>query len=63
MSRTVSPSTARRYGLALVCRVWEVNRSTVYGVDPLNATDPSGLCGWDDLLGCAEDLVNGARLR
>lgn len=27
MSRTVSPSAGRRYGLALVCRVWEVARS------------------------------------
>jgi hypothetical protein len=29
MSRTVSPSVGRRYGLALVCRVWEVARSSV----------------------------------
>ncbi|HEX2681738.1 MAG TPA: hypothetical protein VHQ03_10645 [Candidatus Dormibacteraeota bacterium] len=32
MSRTVSPSAGRRYGLARVCRVWEVNRSTIYAV-------------------------------
>jgi transposase InsO family protein len=32
MSRTVSPSTGRGYGLALVCRVWEVARSSVYAV-------------------------------
>jgi putative transposase len=30
MSQTGSPSTQRRYGLARVCRVWEVARSTVY---------------------------------
>jgi len=30
MSRTVSPSVGRRYGLALVCRVWEIARSSVY---------------------------------
>ena len=30
MSRTVSPSVGRRYGLALVCRVWDVARSSVY---------------------------------
>jgi transposase InsO family protein len=30
MSRTCSPSTQRRYGLARVCRVWELARSTVY---------------------------------
>jgi hypothetical protein len=32
MSRTVSPSVGRRYGLALVCRVWEIARSSVYSV-------------------------------
>jgi transposase InsO family protein len=30
MSQTCSPSTQRRYGLARVCRVWELPRSTVY---------------------------------
>ena len=30
MSQTRSPSTQRRYGLARVCRVWELARSTVY---------------------------------
>ena len=30
MSQTCSPSTQRCYGLARVCRVWEVARSTVY---------------------------------
>lgn len=30
MSQARSPSTGRRYGLAVVCRVWEVPRSTVY---------------------------------
>jgi transposase InsO family protein len=30
MSQTCSPSTPRRYGLARVCRLWEVARSTVY---------------------------------
>lgn len=30
MSRTTSPSTGRRYGLARVCRVLEAPRSTVY---------------------------------
>ena len=28
MSQTCSPSTQRRYGLARVCRVWELGRST-----------------------------------
>lgn len=30
MSQTCSPSTQRCYGLARVCRMWEVARSTVY---------------------------------
>ena len=30
MSQTCSPSTQRCYGLARVCRVWEIARSTVY---------------------------------
>ena len=29
MSQAASPSTGRRYGLARVCRVWQVPRSTV----------------------------------
>ncbi len=40
MSRTVSPSTRRRYGLALVCRAWEVNRSTVYAVRTRTTSPP-----------------------
>src|SRR5262249_58877979 len=30
MSQTCAPSTLRHYGLARVCRVWELARSTVY---------------------------------
>ena len=30
MSHTVSPSSAKPYGLALVCRVWGTPRATVY---------------------------------
>jgi hypothetical protein len=30
MSQTCSPSTHRRYGLARVCRTWELARSPVY---------------------------------
>jgi len=32
MSQTVSPSTGRHYGLALVCRVWEICRASVYAM-------------------------------
>src|SRR6266851_4625454 len=40
MSRTVSPSTAHSYGLALVCRVWECNRSTVYATRERVSSSP-----------------------
>jgi putative transposase len=30
MSRTISPSSRKRYGLALVCRIWHAARATVY---------------------------------
>jgi putative transposase len=30
MSRSISPSSSKPYGLALVCRVWGASRSTVY---------------------------------
>jgi transposase InsO family protein len=40
MSQTCSPSTQRRYGLARVCRVWELVRSTVYLDQARRATPP-----------------------
>jgi putative transposase len=40
MSQTCSPSTRRRYGLARVCRVWELARSTVYLHQARRATPP-----------------------
>lgn len=43
MSQTVSPSTGRRYGLALVCRVWEMCRSSVYAVRTRRASLPAEL--------------------
>jgi transposase InsO family protein len=38
MSQACSPSTQRRYGLARVCRGWEVARSTVYLTQARQAT-------------------------
>jgi putative transposase len=40
MSHTCSPSTQRRYGLARVCRAWELARSTVYLHQARRATPP-----------------------
>ena len=41
MSQTCSPSTQRRYGLARVCRVWGLARSTVY-LHQAQRTGPAG---------------------
>ena len=41
MSQTCSPSTQRRYGLARVCRMWEVARSTVYFAQQRQTTAPT----------------------
>jgi hypothetical protein len=35
MSQAISPSTAQPYGLARVCRVWGLARSTVYSERPV----------------------------
>jgi transposase InsO family protein len=43
MSQAISPSSGRRYGLALVCRVWEQPRSLVYAVRTRSAAPPPAL--------------------
>jgi putative transposase len=30
MAGTISPSTGRRYGIAQVCRIWNMSRSSFY---------------------------------
>lgn len=40
MSQTVSPSAHRPYGLARVCRVWQVARSTVYAAQARQVGPP-----------------------
>ena len=48
MSRTVSPSSGKPYGLALVCRAWRAPRATVYRhrapprTEPLRRPGPVG---------------------
>jgi putative transposase len=39
MADTTSPATGRRYGVARVCRVWEVARSSFYAVRQAGADD------------------------
>ena len=63
MSRTSSPSANRPYGLARVCRVWRMARSSVYAAlgraagaaaAPARKRGPAGACTDEELL--AHDL-------
>jgi hypothetical protein len=38
MADTISPATGRRYGVARVCQVWEVPRSSFYAAQQAGAT-------------------------
>jgi putative transposase len=55
MSRTISPVSGRRYGLAAVCRVWRLARSGVYRLQapppetPPGRRGPVGAMSDDDL--------------
>jgi len=42
MAGTTSPATGHRYGVARVCRVWEVARSSFYAVRQAGAADDAG---------------------
>jgi putative transposase len=55
MSQAISPSTGKSYGLARVCRVWQVARSTVYWhrhapAEPGARRGPVGPCPDDELV-------------
>jgi hypothetical protein len=55
MSQATSPSTGKPYGLARVCRVWGVARSTVYWQRHTSSTPgarrgPVGPCTDDELV-------------
>jgi putative transposase len=55
MSQALSPSTGTRYGLARICRVWRVARSTVYwrrhrSCEPGRRPGPPGPCPDEDLV-------------
>lgn len=55
MSQAASPSTGNPYGLARVCRVWGVARSSVYWhrhalTEPGTRRGPVGPCTDDELV-------------
>jgi putative transposase len=55
MSQTTSPSTGKSYGLARICRVWRVARSTLYWQRHASSTPsarrgPLGPCADDELV-------------
>ena len=55
MSQTTSPSTGKSYGLARICRVWRVARSTLYWQRHASSTPsarrgPVGPCADDELV-------------
>ena len=40
MSRTISPSSGKSYGLALICRIWRIPRATFYRHQGPPRTEP-----------------------
>jgi putative transposase len=55
VSPALSPSTGKRYGLARICRVWQVARATGYRQrqtpSPTRRPGPQGPCSDDELVG------------
>ena len=45
MAEATSPATGRRYGVARVCRVWEVARSSFYAARHAGAEDTGATAG------------------
>jgi putative transposase len=65
MSQAISPSTAQPYGLARVCRVWGIVRSTVYWQRREHATPgtrrgPLGPCTDDDLVAAIRGVLQAS---
>jgi putative transposase len=61
MSRRVSPSTGKRYGMVRVCRVWACARSTVYAKRadriPKRKRGPKTACSDADLLSVIRQVL------
>jgi putative transposase len=66
MSRTVSPSSGKSYGLALVCRVWGTPRATVYRhrapprTEPAQRRGPAGPMSDAALLAAIRTVLAGS---
>jgi putative transposase len=65
MSQAISPSTAQPYGLARVCRVWGIARSTVYWQRREPAPSgprrgPRGPCTDDDLVAAIRRVLQAS---
>jgi putative transposase len=66
MSRQVSPSTDRVYGLQRVARIWGVSRATLYrhrrpaGVAERKRPGPCGATSDDDLVAAIRQLLTGS---
>ena len=65
MSQAISPSSGQPYGLARVCRVWGIARSTVYWQRRERATPgtrrgPMGPCTDDDLVAAIRSLLQAS---
>jgi putative transposase len=65
MSQATSPSTDKAYGLARVCRVWGIARSTIYGqrherAMPAARRGPLGPCADDELVAHIRRLLEAS---
>ena len=65
MSQHLSASTGKRYGLARVCRVWEIPRSSLYfqrcSPEPRSGhRGPTGLLADDEIIQEIRSLLNGS---
>jgi transposase InsO family protein len=65
MSKAISPSANKPYGLTRVCRTWQIPRSTVYArrdhleaPRPPRKRGPQGPCSDEELLACIRAILD-----